>query len=118
MFFEDLTPKWAVLLTGPPKCTYLCGTTPFDVLSVKIGSTVSAIASWRTHKRKMPVNIISRILGSETPDFSQIMYVGRPLRHSYSRKVRYKSVKPFLDGRVKFQVSSLNCVLVHSRSIY
>jgi len=37
---------WRVYpITEPPKGTSLCGTTPFDVLSIKIGAAVSALAS-------------------------------------------------------------------------
>jgi len=74
---------------GPPKGTFLCGSTVFDVLTVKIGAAVSALACRKnpqTKKRKKNekrsrVKTISRIRGSKTPERIVIkfcMMVGLP----------------------------------------
>ena len=63
--------KWGAWLTGPQKGKSLCGTTPFDVLSVKIGATVLALAcrknpqTKKKRKKRNRVKTISPIQGSK-----------------------------------------------------
>jgi len=60
------------IINGTPKGTSLRGTTPFDVLSVKIGETVSALPcrmyTTNEKKKKKPSKETSPIRGSKPPE--------------------------------------------------
>jgi len=60
------------IINGTPKGTSLCGMTPFDVLSVKIGATVSALACQKNPQKNKneKKKTISPIHRSKTPEWS------------------------------------------------
>jgi len=112
-------PKLEASLTETSKGTFLHGKTLLDELSVKIGATLWALASWKNPqtKKKLSKDNFTHIRVKNTwTKLREILHSGRVPRRSYPSKVGWWSVWPFLCGRavigIEFQFLSLILTVV------